>query len=678
MPTILSVAYWGYLHAVFFQRVFVGWRDFMNLLSEIKGRFLPALAGLSGDVAALLDMIRPAQDAKFGDFQANFAMPLAKQLGRAPRDVAAEVIGRLQIADLCEVPEIAGPGFINLRVRTDVLASRLSQIAFDDRLGVAAVAQPRNVVVDFSSPNVAKPMHVGHLRSTVIGDSICRTLRFAGHSVTSDNHIGDWGTQFGMIIYGYRHFRDESSWQASAVGELARLYKLVNQLSDYHASVALLPTMQQNLEDSRQKLKQLQDGPDDERKKKLLTTMRKGLAAAESELQSAQEKVDRIRQSPALLAAAEAHPDIARRAREETAKLHAGDAENTALWNQFMPVCLAALQQIYTRLKIGFDLTLGESWFNPFLAGVVESLQQQGLATLSEGALCVFLEGSTAPFIVRKTDGAYTYATTDLATIQYRRDQLAAQEVLYVVDSRQSEHFQQLFATARLWGCGDMSLKHVSFGTVMGSDGRPYKTRAGDTVGLESLLDEAILRARRIVDENDDRREQPLLSAEERGRVAEIVGLGAVKYADLHHSRDSDYVFDYDKMLATTGDTATYMQYAYARVCGIFRRLQISRESLQGQAVSIELGTPEERRLALQLLMFGYAIDSVLSDHRPHLLTQWLFETANAFSQFFDKCSVQNAESESLKRSRLVLCDLMARAIRTGLSLLGIDVAEVL
>ncbi|MFN5730550.1 MAG: arginine--tRNA ligase [Planctomyces sp.] len=650
----------------------------MNLLTQIKQRFAPALAGLASDVPALLDMIRPAQDAKFGDFQANFAMPLAKQLGRSPRDVAAEVLTKLQIDDLCESPEIAGPGFINLRLRTEVLAERLSRIAFDDRLGVPATEAPRTVVVDFSSPNVAKPMHVGHLRSTVIGDSIVKTLRFAGHRVTSDNHIGDWGTQFGMIIYGYRHFRDESSWRASAVGELARLYKLVNQLSDYHAAKALLPALEKNLLESRQKLHEIQQQPQDDRTKKLVSGMKKALAAAEVELQSAQDKLAKVEGSPALLAAAAAHPEIARRAREETAKLHAGDPENTALWTQFMPVCLAALQQIYSRLNIHCDLTLGESHFTPLLAGVVDSLQQQGLATVSEGAMCVFLEGNAAPFIVRKTDGAYTYATTDLATIQYRRDTLQSDEVLYVVDSRQSEHFQQLFATARRWGCEQMSLRHVSFGTVMGSDGRPYKTRAGDTVGLESLLDEAILRARRIVDENDDRREQPLLTAEERSRVAEIVGLGAVKYADLHHSRDSDYVFDYDKMLATTGDTATYMQYAYARVCGIFRRMQISRQSLQGQPVAIELATPEERRLALQLLMFGYAVDSVLSDYRPHLLTQWLFETANAFSQFFDRCSVQNAETESLQRSRLVLCDLMARAIRTGLGLLGIEVAEVL
>jgi arginyl-tRNA synthetase len=650
----------------------------MNLLTQIKQRFAPALAGLTSDVPALLEMIRPAQDSKFGDFQANFAMPLAKQLGRPPRDVATEVLAKLQIDDLCLAPETAGPGFINLRLRTEVLAERLSEIAFDDRLGVSPTQQPRNVVVDFSSPNVAKPMHVGHLRSTVIGDSIVRTLRFAGHRVTSDNHIGDWGTQFGMIIYGYRHFRDEALWQASAVGELSRLYKLVNQLSDYHSTKALLPAFEKNLGESQQKLLELQQLPLDDRGKKLVAGQKKALAAAESELQSAREKLAKVESSPALLTAAEAHPDIARKSREETAKLHAGDPENTALWQQFMPVCLAALQQIYSRLSISFDLTLGESHFNPMLAGVVESLQQLGLATVSEGAMCVFLEGNAAPFIVRKTDGAFTYATTDLATIQYRRDTLQAHEVLYVVDSRQSEHFQQLFATARLWGCGQVSLKHVSFGTVMGSDGRPYKTRAGDTVGLESLLDEAILRARRIVDENDDRREQPLLTADERARVAEIVGLGAVKYADLHHSRDSDYVFDYDKMLATTGDTATYMQYAYARVCGIFRRMQISRESLEGQRVAIELATAEERRLALQLLMFGYAVDSVLSDYRPHLLTQWLFETANAFSQFFDKCSVQNAETETLQRSRLVLCDLMARAIRTGLGLLGIEVAEVL
>ncbi len=651
----------------------------MNLLSLIRQRFAPALSELVPDVSPLLDMIRPAQDAKFGDFQANFAMPLAKQLGKPPREVAQQVLDRLDLSDFCEPPEIAGPGFINVRLRADFVASRIQQIAGDDRLGYQPVALPRHVVVDFSSPNVAKPMHVGHLRSTVIGDAICRTLRFVGHKVTSDNHIGDWGTQFGMIIYGYRHFRDDASWQASPVGELARLYKLVNQLSDYHATTAKLPLLQKAVTEAREKLAQLQaQAVADDKVKKQLSAMKKDVTTADAELSAAVASIARIQDSPSLLASANAHPDIARKAREETARLHAGDPENNALWNQFLPSCLEALNQIYRRLGISFDLTLGESHYNPMLPGVVESLKSRGLAKLSEGATCVFLEGNAAPFIVQKTDGAYTYATTDLATILYRRESLKADEVLYVVDKRQSEHFQQLFATTLLWGISGLKLQHVSFGTVMGNDNKPYKTRAGDTVGLESLLDEAISRARRIVDENDDRRETPLLTPEDRARVSEIVGLGGIKYADLHHSRDSDYVFDWDKMLATTGDTATYMQYAYARVCGIFRRLQIDRTAMKTQGVPVLLNTPEERRLAMQLLMFGYAIDSVLNDYRPHLLTAWLFDTADAFSQFFDRCSVQNAESEELQKSRLILCDLMARAIHTGLSLLGIQVAEIM
>lgn len=651
----------------------------MNLLSLIRQRFAPALQELVADAAPLLEMIRPAQDARFGDFQANFAMPLAKQLGQAPRDVARQVVERLNLTDLCEPPEIAGPGFINLRLRTDFLAALIQQIAGDDRLGYQPVAAPRHVVVDFSSPNVAKPMHVGHLRSTVIGDAICRTLRFVGHRVTSDNHIGDWGTQFGMIIYGYRHFRDQAAWHLSPVNELARLYKLVNQLSDYHATVAKLPALQQALADAQSRLERLKNDPAaGDKLAKQVITAGKEVAAANADLAAATASVQRIQQTPELLALATAHPDIARRARDETARLHAGDPENNALWNQFLPACLEALNQIYRRLGITFDLTLGESYYNPMLADVVSSLKAQQLATLSEGATCVFLEGNAAPFIVQKTDGAYTYATTDLATIQYRQQSLKADEVLYVVDKRQSEHFQQLFATTALWGIQGLKLQHVSFGTVMGTDNKPYKTRAGDTVGLESLLDEAINRARRIVDENDDRREVPLLSPDERARIAEIVGLGGIKYADLHHSRDSDYVFDWDKMLATTGDTATYMQYAYARVCGIFRKLQIDRLSFSTQNVTVQLQTPEERRLALQLLMFGYAVESVLNDYRPHLLTAWLFDTADAFSQFFDKCSVQNAESDELRNSRLILCDLMARAIRTGLSLLGIEVSDIL
>jgi len=652
----------------------------MNLLNLVRDRFAGPLSSLATDIQPLLDMIRPAQDAKFGDFQANIAMPLSKRLGKSPREIAQAVIDQLQIDDLCETPEIAGPGFINLRLRDQFLSEQISAIAGDDRLGLKATDAPRHVIVDFSSPNVAKPMHVGHLRSTVIGDAICRTIRFAGHKVTSDNHVGDWGTQFGMIIYGYRHFRNEQAFQEEAVTELARLYKRVNQLSDYQATLVKLPAMEQAVANATATLAQQEAAAAaDDKIKKQLNGLKKEVEATTKNLKDARELIEAVQQNPTLMKAVEAHPEIARKAREETAKLHAGDAENNRLWNEFLPACLEALNRLYVRLGISFDLTLGESYYNPMLAEVVDSLKQKNLARISEGATCVFIEGNTAPFIVQKTDGAFTYATTDLATIQYRKDTLNADEVLYVVDKRQSEHFQQLFATTLLWGISDLKLQHVSFGTVMGPDKKPYKTRSGDTVGLESLLDEAIVRARKIVNENDDKRKEgSMLSAEERATVAEIVGLGGIKYADLHHNRESDYVFDWDKMLATTGDTATYMQYAYARICGIFRKLNLDREKVSSTGAAVLLSCPEERRLTLQLLMFGDAIDSVLAEYRPHLLTTWLYETSDAFSKFYDRCSVQDAESDELRTSRLILCDLMARAIRTGLSLLGIQVTEVM
>ena len=333
---------------------------------------------------------------------------------------------------------------------------------------------------------------------------------------------------------------------------------------------------------------------------------------------------------------------------------------------------------MYHRLAVNFDLTLGESHYNPRLAGVVSSLRHRQLAKDSDGAACVFIEDNDAPFIVQKTDGAYTYATTDLATIEYRVDELQAEEILYVVDKRQAEHFRLLFETARRWNYPNLSCRHVSFGTVLGKDGKPYKTRSGDAVGLESLLDEAIERARPIVDANDDKRDTPLLSAKERAHVATIVGLGGIKYADLRHNRDSDYTFDWEKMLATTGDTATYMQYAYARVCGIFRRLEVDRETLAATDCTVRLDTREERALALQLLRFSEAIDGVLWDYRPHLLTTWLFETASCLSQFYAACPVIKAATPELQRSRLVLCDLAARGLHTGLSLMGIETADVL
>lgn len=651
----------------------------MSLLSTIRNRFDTALRELTSDTAPMLELIRPVQDPRFGDFQANCAMSLSRHLSLPPREVAARIVAGLRIDDLCETPEIAGPGFINLRLRDSYIASRMTAIAGDERLGVEPTERPRHVVVDFSSPNVAKPMHVGHLRSTVIGDAICRTLKFAGHRVTSDNHVGDWGTQFGMIIYGYRHFVNPAAWRDDPVGELARLYKLVNQLSDYHDNLARYPGLAEAVNAAEQQLQRLQQNPDPDpgKAQKLASQARRQRESAAEALAAAESVIDSVRSRTELLALAEAQPAIARLARDETARLHGGDTGNQNLWNEFLPACLSALQRIYDRLGVRFDLTLGESYYNGMLPEVVESLKRQELATISEGAVCVFVDGNKAPFMIQKSDGAFTYATTDLATIRYRTETLQAAEILYVVDKRQSEHFQLLFRTAQKWGYDRLKLQHVSFGTVMGKDGKPYKTRAGDTVGLESLIDEAISRARVIVDENDDRRDVPLLSPTERARVAEIVGIGGIKYADLHHNRDSDYVFDWDRMLATTGDTAAYMQYAYARICGIFRRLSLDRRSFRAGDPVLITG-PEERALALQLLQFDFAIDSVLSDYRPHLLTAWLFETADKFSKFYDRCSVQDAESAELRRSRLILCDFMARALHTGLALLGIETAEVM
>ncbi|MCH2201962.1 MAG: arginine--tRNA ligase [Fuerstiella sp.] len=652
----------------------------MNILYLIRSRFRGPLSRLTDEVAPLLAMIRPSQDSKFGDYQANCAMPLKKVLNKQPREIAELLISEVDLSDLCESAEVAGPGFINLRLRNEWIARSIQSVRGDDRFGCVPVTESRHVVVDFSSPNVAKPMHVGHLRSSVIGDAIARILRFAGHRVTTDNHIGDWGTQFGMIIYGYRHFVDPSAYAKDPVAELARLYRLVNQLTDFHNAKLVLPQLYEQRTEKQTQLDQAESSgdPEDKKYRKLLKGVRRQIADLADAIKSHENTIAAVDESPELQEQANAHPDIARLSRQETSKLHAGDSENQALWDEFLPACLKALNRVYDRLEIKFDLTLGESAYNARLASVVSSLKEKKLAVDSDGATCVFVEGNTAPFIVQKTDGAYTYATTDLATIEHRVRELDAEEILYVVDKRQEEHFQLLFATASLWEYPDQSYRHVSFGTVMGADNKPYKTRSGDVVGLESLLDEAVQRARRIVDENDDRRAEPLLSESERARVAKIVGLGGIKYADLHHNRDSDYIFDWDKMLATSGDTATYMQYAYARICGIFRKLKVDRESLSNSSDVVLLTVPEERALALQLLRFGEAVDDVLSDYRPHLMTAWLLETSGCLSRFYSTCSVQDAETPELRQSRLILCDLVARGIRTGLSLLGIKTADVM
>ncbi|HWA98093.1 MAG TPA: arginine--tRNA ligase [Pirellulales bacterium] len=580
----------------------------MNVLFQLRERFARALAPLAAgaEVASLVEMVRPAGDAKFGDYQANCAMPLGKRLGRNPREVAGEILAKLDVADLCDPPSLAGPGFINLRLRDPWLAAQLQRAVNDERLGVALVEHPRTYVVDYSAPNVAKPMHVGHIRSTVIGDALYRVLKFLGHRVIGDNHLGDWGTQFGMILYGYKHLLDRDAYRASAVDELGRLYRTVNRLAD-----------------------------EDEQ--------------------------------------------IAAAALQETVKLHAGDPENVRLWQEFMPPCLEAIDQIYRRLGVTFDVTLGESFYHARLGEIVDDLVARGLAVESDGALCVFNEGASAPMIVRKRDGAYLYATTDLATIKYRAETWQPHAMVYVVDHRQSLHFEQLFATARRWHTeyASIEFKHVSFGTVLGEDGRPFKTRSGDTVGLSGLLDEAVARAYKIVSENDDAKPGGAeLNDTQRRHVAETVGIAALKYADLSQNRTSDYTFSYDKMLAMNGNTATYMQYAYARVKSIFRRGGIEVAALRSSGAVIALDQPAEKALARQLVRFAESLDGVLVDYRPHQLTAYLFDLAESYSTFFENCPVLKADSPAVRDSRLLLCDLTARTIAKGLELLGIAVVE--
>ena len=394
----------------------------VNVLERLRTAF-GAVTPEGGDADAFKSAVRATNDPKFGDYQANGCMALAKSLKVNPRVLASQVADAVDLEPLAGPPEIAGPGFLNVRLHDAWMARSLADLLGADFPGIVPPAQPRTVVIDFSSPNVAKPMHVGHIRSTVIGNSLARIFKALGHHVIRDNHLGDWGSQFGMILWGWKNARDEAAFAADPVAELARLYRLTQ---------------------------------------------------------------DRIKAGDRSVEEA---------ARAETAKLHAGDAENRALWNQFMPHCLQALRKIYDRLGVRFDVELGESFYDPMLASIVEDVSARGIAEESEGAIVVFTAETPAPFIIRKRDGAFNYGTTDLATIKYRAETWNPQQILYVVDHRQGDHFRQLFAVARRWGYDQLDLEHVAFGTILGADRRPFKTREGDAVGLESLLDEAVSEA---------------------------------------------------------------------------------------------------------------------------------------------------------------------------------------
>jgi arginyl-tRNA synthetase len=600
----------------------------MHLRQELRRLVSAAVAdaAAAGEIPSMSDlaveeMVRATANAKFGDYSATVAMPLAKQAGKPPRQVAEAIIAKLNPGDLFDPPGApVGPGFINLTVRDEAIGRCVAEAMSDLRLGVPTLAEPKTIVIDYSSPNVAKPMHVGHIRSTVIGDALARILAFRGHHVITDNHLGDWGTQFGMILWGWKHCRDDAAYAENPTAELGRLYRLIRKAADA--------------------------------------------------------KPEELSCDPAAAELAAAHPDLGREVLLETARLHEGDQENRRLWESFIPVCQAEIDRIYRRLNVTFDHTLGESFYQPMLGEVVEELIAKGLARESRGAIGIFTDGDDKPpLLIRKADGAFLYATTDLATIRWRMANWKPDRVLYVVDHRQGQHFRQVFAAATAWGYGECDLVHVAFGTVLGEDGKPFKTRAGDTVGLDALLDEGVARATEVIAASQVGRADDPIPQDEQQAIAEAVGIGAIKYADLSQNRTTDYVFSFDKMLELKGNTAAYMQYAVARVEGIFTKGGVDRvalrEQLQGQSVVIN--DPRERSLALQLLRFPEALDDVEADDKPNALTAYLYEVAGAYSTFYDALPVLKAEGAE-RTSRLALCDLTGQVLRKGLELLGITV----
>ena len=676
----------------------------MNYQRTLEERFESAIATL-GDLAretiARCAAIRPTADAAHGDYQCNAAMSLQAVLQRPPRQIAQSIVDALKLDDLCEPPTIAGPGFINLRLQPAALAGGLITMLRADSLPVTQDPAPARILIDYSSPNVAKPMHVGHIRSTVIGDCLSRTYRAMGHDVLTDNHLGDWGTQFGMILYGYKHFGDPQKVRQNPVPELSALYRRVNRLIGYHAalrSIADHPADQAGAAAAvRQAESALQEAKQDptvtpkdlKKLNKRVASARTRLGAMEARLQSLQTEVAAIQADPVLGAVADQHADIAAAVLRETAKLHHGDPENRRLWGEFLPHCRDEIDRVYARLGVTFDMTLGESTYHDQLPGVIETLRAADRLKTSNGAGCVFIEGFESPMIVQKSDGAFLYSTTDLATLRSRVIDHGPDEILYVVDSRQAEHFDKLFALAELFGAGDVRLVHVSFGTVLGPDGRPMKTRSGSLIGLESLLDDAVAAAAAVVrDPVRLARHDPPMQEAELQRVAEAVGIGAVKYADLSHHRTSDYKFDLAKMVDLQGNTSAYIQYSHARTTSILKRYaehcaasgggESPAEALEDVLGSAEVAgmvidDPAERALALQLTRLEEALGAVRQSDAPNHLCDYLYQTARSYSVFNDTCRVIGGDDAAVTRSRLILVYLTGKVLAAGLGCLGIE-----
>jgi arginyl-tRNA synthetase len=550
--------------------------------------------------------LTPATDQRFGDYQTNAALVLGKQRGENPRELADKIIAHLNVGDLCEPPIVAGPGFINFTLRPGAVAEKTARILGDERLGVVETESPRRIVIDFGSPNVAKPMHVGHIRSIVLGDALARIATFLGHEVIRDNHIGDWGTQFGMVIYGWKNLLDQRALQQNPLAEIVRIYKETNAL-------------------------------------------------------------------------ATSDPQVREACRQELVKLQGGDKENIDIWNECVAFSMQDFEHVYELLDIHYDIQCGESFYNDRLSGVVERLLKSGIAEISEGAVVVFFrdipELTDKPCIVRKRDGGFNYATTDIATIDYRLDDLKADSVWYVVGAPQTLHFKQIFEIARQQGYR-ADLRHITFGSILGENRKLMKTRSGENVPLREVLEEAGRRARKIIDEKN-----PDLSEAEKIDVAQKIGIGAVKYADLSQYRMTDYVFSWEKMLSLQGNTAPYLQNAYVRIRSIFRKAGESwhrhpaDEEVARKPMLLQLGDSAEINLAKRLCQFAEIVPHVLNDFRPNILANYLFEVANSFHTFYEACPVLKSE-EPARGSRLALCDLTAKVLYRGLDLLGIEVPE--
>lgn len=581
----------------------------MTLIQKIRAKLELAANTLGFDPQDVAGAVRPCSDPAHGHYQANSAMALAKKVGRPPRELATKIAESLPLDGMLEKPEVAGPGFINLRLQDGFLAQSLQAMAVSPTLGLEVPAVLRRLVIDFSSPNVAKPMHVGHLRSTILGEALARLFRALGHQVVTINHLGDWGAQFGILLYGYKNLLDKENFAKDPVKELARLY----------------------------------------------VEVRKHFAGEDEEDAAAG---DPVRDACRL----------------ETAKLHRLDPENVELWNRFMPFCLEDINRTYRRLGVSFDHIRGESFYQPFLAEVASELEKAGIAEVSQGALVVLFGENEAPALIRKRDGAYTYATTDLAAIRHRNENFSPTDIVYVVDSRQAQHFKQVFEIAKRWGITGPKLHHVAFGSVLGSDGKPIKTRDGKaTTSLEGLLDEAVRLAGTLNASEPGEEGNAQDATHTAAEVAEVVGVGAVKYADLSQNRTTDYKFNWDKMLAMDGNTATYMQYAYARCRSILRKAG-HPDGIPGAPIRVE--TPEERFLAVMLLRLAETLETAAEDFRPNVLTGYLWDLSKAYSVFFQNCPVLRAPDEATRNSRLGLCHLTSRVLKKVLEILGIRVLE--